>query len=685
MPIIHCKKIKHEVYGFSFWDTDSIGFGMHSTYEDAERYRSDHRPRHKTTSTPIADAVLKEMRADTVQNAKAEREAARKEADVQKRLRERRPMDEFELDYFCQHLGGFSLNIAKLFDVQVFINSTSRADLRQAQPEGMYPWGTIVEYISPEKDASGKLIGINRRFQPDHDYKSKITGKISTDKKAGRTRGVVIPDESQQFDDLPIAHSRTLIICEGLTGAMAHRQMGFRVIGKPSNTGGSEILTRLLHAEYARSPFDTVLIVGDNDLNEEEKRWPGRDGAIATAYALAAAGINQLGTSNGSNVKILVTFPPAPHKDARDAWSTRNIDSISFGRSLLAHYLEQARPLFALIDQPSTISISTPTPQAIGTDGATASGSSLETSLSTGRKPFEIIPIDPQYRASSNMPARLSVLSSSPASMWCPNPNRSLYQNLFTDQTAIWLHPCRRNDCPVCGERNRDQKSATISHHIGEFVDAGGTELHMLEVRPDDWADVSAALRKKRRRDQDEPSAAVNYFCVSDETRDTYTVVATVKPPSKKILNHRTVLPIDAMIHILEIVEGWRQVKQEFWSSSRGWKLIGNEKPDSDKKWAGWTRVCGIRATVETIVRILNAHDIDRKQRTIALPFWSWRMWIWENTAASEKAVEDILNGELGTSDIDVDALFQTTIANFTHGDSSPVAAIDTGPPPDWN
>lgn len=119
----------------------------------------------------------------------------------------------------------------------------------------------------PMRTPDGKLTGFRRRF-PDGSKKSLFGGK----------EGLFIPKNVQNF-----AH---LLICEGPTSLAALLDWGFDAIGRPSCTGGTEMVIAYLKATGRRD----VVIVGDHD--QEKKRpdgstfKPGQDGADKLAPAI---------------------------------------------------------------------------------------------------------------------------------------------------------------------------------------------------------------------------------------------------------------------------------------------------------------------------------------------------------------------------------------------------------------
>jgi len=148
----------------------------------------------------------------------------------------------------------------------------------------------------PMSDASGRIIGINRRFW---DGAKRIV--------LGHKAGLYLPD------DLAVAPDAPLVVCEGATDAVAGRDLGFQCVGRLCCTHGARLLVELVKA---RRP-GLLVVVGDTDE-------PGRRGTQPLAAALLPY-----------VPALKVIEPPAPHKDLR-AWrqagATRhNIESLLAG------------------------------------------------------------------------------------------------------------------------------------------------------------------------------------------------------------------------------------------------------------------------------------------------------------------------------------------------------------------
>lgn len=117
----------------------------------------------------------------------------------------------------------------------------------------------------PERSASGKIIGIIRRW-PDG------TKKAVADSK----RGLTMPE--------PWDRGGALYLTEGQSNTLTMVAMGLSAIGRPSSTGGANLLA----AGLENFPKDhPIIVVGDFDPKPDGK-WPGKEGAIKTATELAA-------------------------------------------------------------------------------------------------------------------------------------------------------------------------------------------------------------------------------------------------------------------------------------------------------------------------------------------------------------------------------------------------------------
>lgn len=144
----------------------------------------------------------------------------------------------------------------------------------------------------PECDATGRCTGISERIP-------QADGKATKRMMKGGKRGLTLP---AGWADRP----GPVFVVEGPTDALAMTAAGLACVGRPSNTGGTALLTALFQE---LDPGRDIIVLGEND--QSVTGWPGLDGAIAVAQGLA----ERLGRP------IRRAMPPEPAKDVR-AWLT---------------------------------------------------------------------------------------------------------------------------------------------------------------------------------------------------------------------------------------------------------------------------------------------------------------------------------------------------------------------------
>lgn len=173
----------------------------------------------------------------------------------------------------------------------VGIGWATRDDLRRHYAGGAgwnegYPDGA---FSFPERDAGGTVVGLSLRA-PDG-RKGFASG--------GARRGLVIPATLAEAAD-------PVLVVEGPSDVAAAVTMGLAAVGRPSNTGGAEMLAELLDGR-------DVLVVGERD-QKATGDWPGRKGAKAVAGRLAAEW----------EEPVRWTLPPKNVKDTR-AWLVERV------------------------------------------------------------------------------------------------------------------------------------------------------------------------------------------------------------------------------------------------------------------------------------------------------------------------------------------------------------------------
>jgi hypothetical protein len=178
-------------------------------------------------------------------------------------------------------------------------------------------WVTRGSWPFPEVDGSGRIIGINRRYE---DGRKKAM--------SGASRGLTVPTG---WDN----STGTIYLPEGQSTVLAMAAMGLAAIGRPSNEGGAQQLGELLRCV----PWDRpIVVLGDHDPKDDGK-WPGRDGAMDVANALRTI----------LDRPVSWALPPGKAKDVRqwllsqrpDLTSTDALHDLGeqFERALTLHQL----------------------------------------------------------------------------------------------------------------------------------------------------------------------------------------------------------------------------------------------------------------------------------------------------------------------------------------------------------
>jgi hypothetical protein len=132
-----------------------------------------------------------------------------------------------------------------------------------------------------EYDSQDRIVGVGLRWPAGH------KGQL-----AGGRRGLILPADWRDLPD-------PVIVAEGPSDVLAGRAVGLNVIGRPSNSGGSELLAQVCRHRQ-------VIILGEND-RRQDGRWPGKDGAEAVARKLEADWCRP----------VPVAYPPPDRKDLR--------------------------------------------------------------------------------------------------------------------------------------------------------------------------------------------------------------------------------------------------------------------------------------------------------------------------------------------------------------------------------
>jgi hypothetical protein len=165
----------------------------------------------------------------------------------------------------------------------------------------------------PERDAAGNITGLNRRYR---------NGDKAVMK--GGNRGIYFPRDFLERAD-------PVLVVEGPTDTAALLMIGITAVGRPNDRGGVQHLVRKL-AGRERQTF----VMGENDPNHEQMRWPGLEGARSVAASLG----------HHWRERVRYVLPPDGAKDIRAWISQRAADGDDDGtirHKLLAHIDEKAK------------------------------------------------------------------------------------------------------------------------------------------------------------------------------------------------------------------------------------------------------------------------------------------------------------------------------------------------------
>ena len=176
------------------------------------------------------------------------------------------------------------------------------------------------DWIYPMRDGSGQVVGVHRRLAKPFMKDGKPVSKLMVQ---GSKLGLVYSPEHWSQGIGPI-------LCpEGMSDTAALMTMGLGAVGRPSDRAGADDLAQLLAATDR-----PILVVGENDM-KPDGRWPGREGAIATAAKVA----------EGLQRDVMWAMVPEPAKDARE-WMASAVASgmtaEDAGTQLVALLLEHA-------------------------------------------------------------------------------------------------------------------------------------------------------------------------------------------------------------------------------------------------------------------------------------------------------------------------------------------------------
>ncbi|MBL8800442.1 MAG: hypothetical protein JNN27_00480 [Planctomycetes bacterium] len=178
------------------------------------------------------------------------------------------------------------VTVASLADVG--LGWAKRADLIKLKANGDAWPGNRPRFAFsfPEYDEQRRIVGFSLRAEDGR--------KGSPSGRSGCRRGLIIPTS---FDTA----TGPVLVVEGASDVAALSVLGLRGVGRPSNTGGGEMLAVLLR------DVEDVVIVGENDKKPNGSH-PGREGMQKIASHLASAWSRP----------VRRALPPSDCKDVRE-------------------------------------------------------------------------------------------------------------------------------------------------------------------------------------------------------------------------------------------------------------------------------------------------------------------------------------------------------------------------------
>ena len=561
---VHCRRTSQAMTpaGFRYSGEDNQGFQVFwpdtDANDGANRQHTKPRPR---PSPAVTDAAGKPINADVDLPAWLVEKRARNQRymdDCAARgvtppaapdrfteiIRDRLPMTPAQRDILATRLC-LPLGVFDLLGVQW---------LWDADGYGHPGW------CFEERDAAGKLIGFALRFLNDDRKRS-----------AGQ-RGLSV---ASGWDDASHA-KQPILFPEGASDTLALAAMGLSAIGRPGNKSRIDELCEWVTPNAGAIGNRPLVVMGENDLDPATGRWPGRDGAVATAQTLA----------NHTGRPVYIAYPPIGCKDVRDIVKQhaqdirdRKMTLADLGATMLTVWQRDSMPLTAADQQPATLP-------------------------ATAYEPPASLNLDPMRP----MPDWLADDGSeSIQRLTCPH-RRGVKSYRAADGTVcVALHDCRSLDCPKCGPVKRRQYGETVAVRIREYArecgaDAIEPQLLLWHCLESHW---KHAYDRLHRHD-------AKYFRVTtngdsgDEPR--YLVVSTVLPQLTVAAAGAvdSVTPAQAIAALGRAILAMPLCEKGF-TSSVSWKLIDEPRT----KPQGFVRIGKVSTSPKAVCSILDYHGID--------------------------------------------------------------------------
>lgn len=437
-------------------------------------------------------------------------------------------------------------------------------------------------YIMPEMNADGVTVGLHLRY---HDNSKQTYG---TGGEIGR--GLIIPDGWHET-------TGPIVIPEGMSDTLGLTAMNIAAVGRPSNTGGVDIIAALLiRAGVAGDETRQIIIMAEND-RKEDGTWPGRDGADKTAKKL----------SDLIGRPVHVAYPPPGYKDIRD-YVTANKTAI----------IEKKKSLREIGYQ--LIQHITATAQPCG-DRRT----SEVISVIFGWSPGDLAAFTPL--SMQDPPPYVRIEASE--TYECPHSRGVIMRHHGNQQTRVIRASCKRLNCEHCGPIKRQQYTATVSERVlawekNAAADGPPPTLTKFYCEESDWHRVSAHIYRER----------AEYFRL-DLGDGNFMVITTASEPAS-IEGARQLLAPEAIRDLSNGIKALPTLREKVFTSSRGWKLVD----DTKSPVKGWVREGAFSCSWNEVVNIMEYNRIHWEVVGHRGRFWGWSGCQFENAGLNIEHID---------------------------------------------
>ncbi len=578
--VVHCRGGTENAapYGWRYIGLDAQGFAMHIHEDDDERrQRPNAKPKPKLPAwaddiikhaVPIDDtghSIKTPLASPTPAVANHVGDDYNRDRTIYKlMLKQPKPFVGDTLDDFSADIG---LPLGFFRGVQ-YVYAYNKHSMGYLLRDGD---GTIV---------GGKLRWLKADTPPDRSNKHNLVRS-----------GLVYDDGFEQLDGP--------ILCpEGKTDHMVLAALGVATVARDSSRAGADHLVRL----FRRLNIDAgrrIIVLGENDAHVNRRgvfQWEGRDGALAVAQKLADA----LG------FPVFVAMSPDGSKDALDWYKCQDDAGDLAGlRQRLLDAVSDSANLTQVDPAPPE-----PLPEGVPLEESTAFnrvGSEMREGLGECDERLEDAQMSPSLLAS---PGRL---------LDCPNCKKIVLAHIdpATRQAKVIFPPCRSIECPVCGERRREQWAESIRHHLREYGRRHvGRLVYVYAVdRGREWRNVVSDMAYKRRKARLATSEAGRHVqadyikltllhCAKD-------IVVSTQPPPTSIEGVDAVLPSVAIERLTFEVPRIPAVQiKHLYSSSRAWGMLKDPRRKMPPKWK---RIGDIDGTLQGIFEVIEERGLRLK------------------------------------------------------------------------